>query len=155
MKIDLSEKDIEHLLSSQCYGHLGCTASDGKQYIVPITYVYEDNAIYSFSFEGRKIAMLRERPAACFQVEDLSTENCWKSAIAWGEYEELKGEHRQHAFKLLINKLWAEDDNLGHPILMPFRESLETLKAAREDEGVVIYRITIQEKSGRFEQVEI
>ena len=154
MKIDLSDSDIDAFLESQCYGHIGCSASSGKQYIVPITFVYHEGAIYSFSFEGRKIAMLRENPKACFQVEDLTVEKCWKSVIVWGDFEELKGDERSHAFQLLINRLWAEEDHLGRSILMPFRESLEALKAAREEEGTVLYRINLTEKTGRFEQAE-
>lgn len=154
MKIELSSDDIAAVLTSQCYGHLGCISSDGRPYVVPITYVYEDGCIYSFSFEGKKIALMRENPEVCFQVEDLSVEDSWKSVMSWGTFEELKGDDRKHVFTLLINRLWEDDDQLGHTMLLPFRESLEALKAAKEDEGTILYRIRINESSGRFEQVD-
>lgn len=154
MIAELSDADTEALLQSLSYGHLACAKKDASAlYLVPVTYAYFKKAVYSFSFAGRKIEMLRRHPEACFQVEELSEPGIWKSAIAWGTYEELEGEERQRAFKMLLKKLWEEGER-DQPLFMPFRNSAKTLERARNEDGIVLYRINIRELSGRMEQYE-
>ena len=45
---ELNKKEILDLVENQVIGRLGCYA-DGETYIVPINYVYRNNAIYLHS----------------------------------------------------------------------------------------------------------
>jgi len=97
--------------------------------------------------------MLRRHPEACFQVEEFTEPGIWKSAIVWGAYEELAGEERQRAFKMLLKRLWEEGER-DQPLFMPFRNSARTLQQARDEDGIVLYKIKVRELSGRMEQYE-
>ncbi|NOS67438.1 MAG: hypothetical protein HOO67_03695 [Candidatus Peribacteraceae bacterium] len=84
MQDKLSDKEMNMLLSSEVFGHLGC-CDDGKPYIVPMAYVYNENTLYGQTTEGKKVEKLRKNPLVCFQVESLK-EGQWRSVICWGGY---------------------------------------------------------------------
>jgi nitroimidazol reductase NimA-like FMN-containing flavoprotein (pyridoxamine 5'-phosphate oxidase superfamily) len=150
---DLTDGEMHELLEKECYGHLACCSDLAKPYLVPITYVYHENAIYSFSFIGTKIDIMRKNPHVCFQAERKHDTTDWRSVMVWGEFEELTGDDREHAFSLILDRLWQES-NRDHPIFLPFRNSAETLRKARDEKSVVLYRIVMKEKTGRMEQYE-
>jgi len=85
----LSDVQIEQVLHEQFVGRIGCYA-DGKIYVVPVTYVYDDAYIYAHSKEGLKVQMMRKSPQVCFQVDAMENMTNWRSVIVWGEYQELK-----------------------------------------------------------------
>lgn len=153
MKRDLTDLEINQLLQKQCYGHLGCCVDVKRPYVIPVTYAFSQNAVHSFSFEGRKIDMMRTQPRVCFQIEEHTNGQSWKSAIIWGTFEELSGKDRGDTLTLLLERLWSET-NRDHPLYLPFRNSAETLKAVASEENVVLYRINIFEKTGRMEEYE-
>lgn len=150
---DLTDLEIEQLLQKECYGHLGCCTEVQRPYVVPVTFAYEKHAIHCFSFEGKKVDMMRKQPHVCFQIEQHTTAESWKSVMIWGAFEELSGEARADALSLLLERLWSEA-NRDHPLYLPFRNSAKTLEAARKEENVVLYRINILEQSGRMETYE-
>ena len=139
---ELNKREIIDLLESEFIGRLGCHL-DGETYIVPINYVYQKNAIYAHSGEGRKIEMLRANPRVCFQVDQIENMFKWKSVILWGTFEELKGEERQQAMQGLILRIMPNTNNPGrdpsHAISPSNRETL------------IVYRINIVKATGRFE----
>lgn len=149
----LRDEEMRELLERQSYGHLGCCTSEKNLYVVPITYVYSKGSIYSFSFEGKKVDILRKNPRVCFQVEELLTPEKWSSVIVWGNFEELPEIERTDGLTLLLERFWKEA-NQNNPLYFPFRNSAKALEASKNDENVVIYRITIDEMSGRTEQYE-
>lgn len=139
---DLNRKEIEELLKNQFIGRLGCHLN-GETYIVPINYVYQNNTIYAHSGEGKKLSILRENPRVCFQVDDIENMFKWKSAILWGTFEELQGEERQQVMQGLILRIMPNTNEIGrdpsHGISPEFHEHL------------VVYKINIEEATGRFE----
>src|SRR5690606_37549403 len=108
---ELNKREIIDLLESQFIGRLGCHLN-GETYIVPINYVYHNNAIYAHSGEGKKLEMLRANPRACFQVDEIDNMLEWKSVILWGSFEELKGVERQQVMHGLILRIMP---NINHP----------------------------------------
>lgn len=150
---ELTDNEIHELLEKECYGHLGCCDSLERPYVVPVTYVYQENALYSFAFEGRKIDIMRRNPHVCFQIEHLRESSEWRSAMVWGTFEELKGEAREHALSLILERLWRES-NRDHPLFLPFRNSAQTLERSKHDDQVVLYRIVIHQQTGRLEHYE-
>ena len=85
----LTNSQIIQVLHTQLYGRLGCV-SNGKPYIVPVSYAFDGKHIYAHSREGQKIEMLRKNPQACFQVDVIENLSKWRSVIILGRYHELK-----------------------------------------------------------------
>jgi len=140
---ELSTAQIEEVLTNEYIGRIGCHAQD-RTYVVPVSYVYEDECIYAHSPSGMKVSMMRLNPEVCFEVEQVSTLLDWRSVIAWGRFEELSGEDAMQAMQLIVERLGrhmpAEGDG-AHDQSEPERRACMP----------VLYRIRIREKTGRYE----
>jgi nitroimidazol reductase NimA-like FMN-containing flavoprotein (pyridoxamine 5'-phosphate oxidase superfamily) len=145
----LNNEEIEKVMKAHSIGRIGCHSNE-KMYVVPISYVYDNDCIYCHSHEGLKINIMRQNPKVCFEVDTLENLNAWKSAIAWGEFEEIKNEdERKAALKLMLDKA------------LPFTKS-KTMKMelgsnypfAPDDLSKIhgiVFKIKLHEKTGRFE----
>ena len=140
----LNDNQIDHVLSGQVIGRIGCHA-EGKTYIVPIAYAFADGYIYAHSREGQKIEMLRKNSAVCFQVDAMENMANWRSVVIHGTYEELTTKKQQlDAYQLLKDRLSIlTTSEAAKPVDPPPGE-----KKLRP----VFFRISIEEKSGRFEK---
>ena len=151
MQGSLSNTEMDELLSSEVFGHLGCT--DGaKPYIVPMAYVFHENALYGQTTEGKKVEMLRKNPLVCFQVEKLK-DTQWRSVICWGkfeelDFEELKKPEAMEIVKLLTQRIGAIQENVG--IVVPFSFSDQAGPMNINEKKTTLFRILITEKTGRF-----
>ena len=138
---ELTDGQTEDVLRSNIIGRIGCHAF-GRTYVVPITYVYDGKAIYAHTREGMKLHMMRENPRVCFEVDHMDDLANWRSVIAWGRFEELHGDRAHQAMEMLV-------ENLEEKLEGPPGESVHPR------EGTVpatLYRIVLEEKSGRFER---
>ena len=68
----LTEKQVEEMLSEQITGRLGCHHR-GETYIVPVNYVYKNEFVYAHSGPGKKVDMMRKNPKVCFEVEEIES----------------------------------------------------------------------------------
>src|SRR5215470_8480684 len=84
----LTNQEARRLLQSAPVARLGCIVN-GEPYVVPLNCHLEGDYLYSHSLAGQKIAALRENPNACVQVDEIESELRWRSAIAFGKYEEI------------------------------------------------------------------
>lgn len=133
----LSPDEIEALLRRQRVGRLGCSAND-RPYVVPITYAYDGRFVYGYSTLGRKIGVMREQPLVCFEVDEVLGPAAWRCVIAEGLYEELSDDAaREEALPRLT---------AGGGELVP-----RNLCSSAADR-VVVFRLRLTEKSGRFER---
>jgi nitroimidazol reductase NimA-like FMN-containing flavoprotein (pyridoxamine 5'-phosphate oxidase superfamily) len=146
----LSDRDIDALLSGQSFGHLACS-DKGKPYIVPMAYVFHNNALYGQTTEGKKVDILRRNPLVCFQVEDVSG-NGWRSAQCWGTFEELDFAALQQPqavdiVRMLTKHIASIQQRMG--VTVPFGPDGQ---AAVDQQGrrATVFRIAIQEKTGRW-----
>lgn len=131
----LSESETRALLSEARTGRLGCVVDDGP-YVVPVNYVFNNDSIYTHSLLGRKIKALRANPRACLQVDDIRDENNWRSAIAFGSYEEVTDEgERNWALRRLISRF---------PHLTP----VESVPVHDGQSSVIVFRIRVEELTG-------
>lgn len=138
----LEDEGIERIFERGELAHLGCYANK-EVYIVPVTYVYADGYIYSYSQPGKKIEMMRRHPEICIQVEEVQNYFQWQSAIAWGRFEELSGEQAARAMRLIIAKIAKNlDDRQISELEVDLKATLET---------AIIYRMKIKRATGRFE----
>jgi nitroimidazol reductase NimA-like FMN-containing flavoprotein (pyridoxamine 5'-phosphate oxidase superfamily) len=148
----LAPEEIEQLLASEITGRIGCHA-DGRTYVVPITYVYSAGDVYCHSPEGLKVRMMRKNPAVCFEVDRVEDIGNWRSVIANGSYEELAGREAVAAMDVLISRFVAiERKDQAHPSYV-FRES-EAEPPRADGREIVLFRIRLAEKTGRFERTE-
>ncbi len=149
---ELNEAQVDQVLRSEVIGRLGCHAQ-GRTYIVPITYAYDGDCIYGHSAEGMKVRMMRANPNVCFEVDDMESMANWRSVIAWGVYEELSGEEASQAMQLLIERLRPLIASETSPA--PHGDGTVSSEAHRGDAAgktAVVFRILLQEKTGRFEK---
>ncbi len=149
---ELNADQIEHVLRSEIVGRIGCHA-EGRTYVVPVTYVYDGQHIFGHTREGMKTRFMRENPDVCFEVDRMDNLANWESVIVWGTYEELHGKAANAAMDLLINRfmpLLMSETALPAHALHPSGKPIDT-----SDFRGVVYRITITEKTGRFECNEL
>ena len=131
----ISDEEARTLLSECRTGRLGCVA-DGGPYVVPVSYIFSDDSIYIHSYPGRKIKALRENPRACLQVDDVKDTYNWRSAIAFGHYEEIiDEEERRRVFRQLLSHF---------PALTP----VESVPVHDGQSSVIVFRIRVEEVTG-------
>ena len=136
----LSEKEALTLMSAGKVGRLGCVDS-GEPYVVPINYVVEDGSIYSHSLPGKKIDAMRTHPRVCLQMDQIADDFHWRSAIAFGDFEEIRVPSDRRS---ILSKLLAR-----FPLLTPV-ESVMAQDASAPDS--VVFRIRIDRITGVAEE---
>ena len=146
---ELNELQIDHLLLSQFVGRIGCT--DGKKpYIVPVTYVFDGKYIIGQSRPGFKVNIMRKNPNVCFEVDSIMNMTNWQSAIISGKFSELNGKEADTARDYMFNHMWPL---LTSATIHPHEHEVST--SAVDDANRVkpiMYRIRVDEKTGRFEK---
>jgi uncharacterized protein len=144
----LTSEQIEHLLHSEVVGRIGCHA-EGRTYVVPVNYAYDGESLYGHAAPGMKLEMMRANPEICFQIDQRSGLSDWQSVIAWGTFEELHGDDATRAMDMLLDRLLPL--LAGEGPLATRGEARATLAAGTSVEDLVIYRIRLHERTGRFE----
>src|SRR5262249_31313398 len=100
----LDNEEARRLLQTAWVARLGCIV-DGEPYVVPINCHLEGDYLYSHSLAGLKITGLRENPRACVQVDEIEGDLRWRSAIAFGKYEEItKPKERADILNTLLRR---------------------------------------------------
>jgi uncharacterized protein len=132
----LSRREIDEFLRGQRIARLGCHA-DGATYVVPLIYAYGDEAVVTVTTEGRKTAMLRANPRVCVEVDeyDADGKGSWRSVIADGTCEELRGDAIEPALALLRERFARTAGRAAEPRQL--------------GPGAVVLRINLEEISGR------
>jgi len=136
----LSEAGARNLIAGGRIGRLGCV-DDGEPYVVPINYMFEEGSIYSHSLPGRKIDAMRAHPRVCLQVDQIDDNFHWRSAIAFGNFEEID---RPRDRPVILGKLLSR-----FPQLTPV-ESMIVQDAAAPDS--VVFRIIVDRITGVEEE---
>jgi uncharacterized protein len=128
---ELLREEIDSFLREQRIARLGCHAG-GVTYVVPVIYAYDGESVYSVTTEGQKVAMMRESPRVCVEVDEYDADGrgSWRSVIGYGDYEELGGEDVELALAALRDAFGrgapAEPRALG-PGVVAFRIRLDEL----------------------------
>ena len=133
----LTDSEIEGVLRRGRVGRIACSIDD-RPYIVPITYLYESGMVYALSKLGRKIAMMRQQPRVCFEVEEIDEPSNWRCVIADAEYEEYTDwQTRTEVVRRIAS--------LGGPVL-----PLPTNGHVAVADALVVFRLRLTDVSGRF-----
>jgi uncharacterized protein len=144
----LTDEQIEEVLKEHVLGRIGC--NDGKKtYVVPVNYVYDGRFIIAHSVAGMKIEMMRKNPQVCFEVDEMKNFTNWKSVIVWGEYQELKDEHsRYYAMKLFVERMMHM--KISETAIPPELSGERVHPRSPGNIKPIVYRIVIEERTGRF-----
>jgi len=92
---------------------------------------------------------MRANPRVCFEVESLRSMVDWESVISWGTFEELEGAEAHRAMRVLIERLTpllVSQTARLRPGMYPHRAP-----PPGDGRGAVVFRIRLDEKTGRFE----
>ncbi|HEU4435697.1 MAG TPA: pyridoxamine 5'-phosphate oxidase family protein [Pyrinomonadaceae bacterium] len=136
----LNQDDARKLFQSAKVARLGCIAN-GEPYVVPISCILEGDYVYSHSLSGLKISALRENPKACVQVDEIESALSWRSAIAFGKFEEVSNPNERAE---VLNKLFKV-----FPMLTPVESTIAHDGLAQE---VIVFRIRIERLTGVAEE---
>lgn len=132
----LSDEAARHLFHEARVVRLGCVVN-GEPYVVPINCHLEGDYLYSHSLYGLKIAGLRENPRACVQVDEIENDLRWKSAMAFGKFEEVtKSSERADIMAKLLRKF---------PMLTPVESVIASDGSSPE---VIVFKIKIERLTG-------
>jgi nitroimidazol reductase NimA-like FMN-containing flavoprotein (pyridoxamine 5'-phosphate oxidase superfamily) len=136
----LTNEEARRLLQTARIARLGCIVN-GEPYVVPINCHLQGDYLYSHSLAGLKIAGLRENPRACIQVDEIENDLRWRSAIAFGKYEEItKAGERAEILNTLLHMF---------PLLTPVESAIAIDGSAPE---VIVFRIKIERLTGVSEE---
>ena len=134
---EMNSTDAENLVRRCSFGHLACVLENGEPYLVPINYLFEGGDVFVHTLPGKKLDALRTHGKVCLQVEEIKDDCRWRSAIVFGEFEEIK----QTSRKLRILQKFSENFSRLTPV-----------EAIGEDNitvgGIVIFRIDIRKITG-------
>lgn len=136
---DMGQRESDEVIRENQTGHLGCSIN-GEPYVIPVYYLYDGDCIYIHSLAGRKINALRENPRCCLQVEEIRDEFNWRSAIAFGKYEEIiNREERERIIKAMYQRF---------PHLTPVES-----KMTKGIPEVIVFRIRVERITGVSERI--
>ena len=136
----LKEIEARKVLDSARVARLGCIVN-GEPYVVPISCHLEDDCVYSHSLPGLKISALRENPRACVQADEIESDLRWRSAIAFGKFEEItKSTEREEVLTKLLRKF---------PLLTPVESAIAVDASTPQ---VIVFRIRIDRVTGVSEE---
>ena len=140
---ELDAGQIEDLLRTEVIARIGCISA-GRVYVVPVTYVYDGTYVYGHAMDGAKLRAMRANPEVCVEVEQVDDLSNWRSVIAWGTFEECRGSDWDAGFAMLAARIM--------PLLtLPADQPPPDLSELRRGS---VYRIELQHRTGRFEQVK-
>jgi len=89
----LSTEECVDFLQDRTFGQLACSYRD-QPYIVPIYFSFGSDCrrFYAFSTVGQKIEWMRQNPAVCLAIDDITDRDRWTTVLVFGRYRELRRE---------------------------------------------------------------
>ena len=130
----LSDQEAAAVLQGQTTGRLGCIA-EGEPYVVPVHYFFDGENVYLHSLPGRKIDALRINGRACLQTDMIHDSYQWRSAIAYGNYEEITDAHLR---ELTLAELFRR---------LPHLTPVESKMSSGNNE-VIVFRLRVDRITG-------
>lgn len=116
---ELTTEDAQQILAGGTYGVLAINGGAEPAYAVPLSYVYQNDAIYLHcAQEGRKLELIRQNGQASFcvvaEAEPLKDAFSmkYKSAIAFGTVSEISGEEKLPVLEAFIEKYATDEEYL-------------------------------------------
>ncbi len=150
MLTDLTPPQIDEMLKGAYYGHLGCHMDD-QIYVVPITFVYKDNALLAYTTEGKKVELMRANPKVCVQTEKINKDGSWESVMMWGTFKQLDDANdRQQACMALAAQFANISSIGGEALVSPLIRDISN--PDWEKIAPIVYKIDIEKMTGKSEK---
>lgn len=134
---NLNENEAREFLHDQKFGHLGCVLESGEPYVVPVNYLFKDDGIYIHALPGQKLDAMRTNHKICLQVDKIEDSSRWQSAIAFGEFQEIKKMNE----KIEILKEFSVHSERSTPVEAMIEEKWNF-------GGMVVFRLNIKRITG-------
>jgi uncharacterized protein len=104
---DMTREMSIDLLKRAHIGRLGCV--QGLQpYVVPISFAYHQQFIYSFTTVGQKIEWMRANPLVCVEVDEIVSRHEWQAVVIFGRYQELPDTPECCGIRMVAHDLLAK-----------------------------------------------
>ena len=135
--LELTREECEAILRRGRIGRLA-VAEGNVPYVVPVSFVFADDAIYGHTSPGHKLTLLRGARACAILVDEIQDFAVWSSVLARGRWNELTDDEGTFRARSLIlarfgDPWWATAGH-GH------RTTLA---------DAVFYRVDIESLTGR------
>ena len=91
---------------------------------------------------------MRENPLVCLEVEQIRSMANWRTVVVRGRFEELSNDEEDRAVALLTTRLARVETSATAKLLQ--HEDIVQREGLRRP---VLFRIRIEEKTGRFELI--
>ena len=132
----LPDEQIEQLLHESVIARLACGAPEfgARPYLVPLPCFYDGTGLVALSGPGTKIRVMRANPLVTIEVDRGEAPDHWESVVAEGNYRELTDPLEINQALVLITEQSGETPEIG--------------------DDVIIFRIDLTAKSGRYERPE-
>jgi nitroimidazol reductase NimA-like FMN-containing flavoprotein (pyridoxamine 5'-phosphate oxidase superfamily) len=136
---EMSRGEILALLLRGGYGHLGCSR-DNHPYVVPMHYAFDSESLYFFTTEGTKTEFMAANHEVCFQVEEVTDAQRWRSVMVVGRAKRITGdEEMERAMQLITER---------NPTLTPALNETR-VGAWKRSSNVAVYRVRTEALYGR------
>jgi uncharacterized protein len=139
---------IHELTKAECYevlrrSHLARLACcrDDHPYIVPISFDFDGEHLYSFTTLGQKVVWMRANPHVCVEVDEIEDRFHWTTVLVFGRYEELRTPVEHELARERARQLFEHREEWWQPA---------AAKVGPPEHHVpLVYRIVINRLSGR------
>jgi len=95
------------LLKRTRVGRLSC-AQGSQPYVVPISFAYYREFIYSFATIGKKIEWMRANPLVCLEADEIVSRHEWQTVVIFGRYQELPDTPEFQRTRMVAHDLLAK-----------------------------------------------
>jgi nitroimidazol reductase NimA-like FMN-containing flavoprotein (pyridoxamine 5'-phosphate oxidase superfamily) len=137
---ELSPAECRGVLKRSHLGRLAC-ARGGQPYVVPISFDFDGEHVYSFSILGQKIVWMRDNPLVCLEVDEIADRFNWTSVVAFGRYQELRTSAEHAEARDRARELFELREEWWQPAAAKTQPP--------EKHVPIVYRIAIDRISGR------
>jgi nitroimidazol reductase NimA-like FMN-containing flavoprotein (pyridoxamine 5'-phosphate oxidase superfamily) len=137
---ELSPAECRDVLKRSHLGRLAC-ARGGQPYVVPISFDFDGEHVYSFSILGQKIVWMRDNPLVCLEVDEIADRFNWTSVVAFGRYQELRTSAEHAEARDRARELFELREEWWQPAAAKTQPP--------EKHVPIVYRIAIDRISGR------
>jgi nitroimidazol reductase NimA-like FMN-containing flavoprotein (pyridoxamine 5'-phosphate oxidase superfamily) len=104
---DMTREMSVDLLKRTHIGRLGC-AQGLQPYVVPLSFAYHREFIYSFTTIGKKIEWMRANPLVCVEADEIVSRHEWQTVVIFGRYQELPDTPEFHRTRMVAHDLLAK-----------------------------------------------
>jgi nitroimidazol reductase NimA-like FMN-containing flavoprotein (pyridoxamine 5'-phosphate oxidase superfamily) len=111
---DMTREMSVDLLKRTHVCRLAC-AQGLQPYVIPISFAFHGEFIYSFSTVGKKIEWMRANPLVCVEVDEIISRYEWQTVVIFGGYQELPDTSEFSGLRVAAHDLLAKTAKWWEP----------------------------------------